>query len=161
MSRLDDPPESGRRLPRITAAVALVGLLIALGGVFWATRPVRTPMQDCGAAAAFLLDGRVEVRGDPANPPEGVTKAEVEDNNASPCQERSANRARPAAFAMVGGLLLVLVAAAFEGIARAGWRAERRGRLAADAERHAGEVPATGDVPSPAAVDDESVGPLA
>ena len=113
-----------RRLHAVTVVVATVGVLIALVGLVWGTRPLATPTQDCGTAFSFLLEGRIDVFVDPADPPAGVTPSEAEANNAEPCQERSADRAKPAAGVVVGGTVLAAVAAAVDGGAR-GWRRYR------------------------------------
>jgi hypothetical protein len=117
-----EPAEPGTRFVRVTAAVAVIGLLLAVAGIWLATRPVSTPVQDCGAAAAFLLDGRVNVHADPESPPEGLTAAEVEDNNERPCQERAANQAAPGAVLIVVGTLIGLGAGLVEALARWRWR---------------------------------------
>lgn len=112
---------------RVPAIVAAFGLVIVLGGVFQATRTVETPLQDCGVAAAFLIDGRMNVVADPSNPPDGHTSADVRSNNDKPCQERAANQARPGAVAIVVGLFVISVAALSEVVFR---RRLRRRRLA-------------------------------
>ncbi|MCU1496191.1 MAG: hypothetical protein JWM47_144 [Acidimicrobiales bacterium] len=99
----------GRRAVKITAAVALAGIVLAALGIFLATRPVHTPTQDCGTAGGFLLRGGVNEFVDPADPPEGTTAAEARDNNATPCQERAANQVRPAGALVVGGTAVALV----------------------------------------------------
>jgi len=99
----------------ITVVVAALGLLVALGGIWWGTRPLSTPVQDCGTSFSFLLDGRLNVFvQDPANPPEGITTEEAQANNADPCQERAANRARPAGALAIGGTLVGAAAAAVD-----------------------------------------------
>ncbi len=97
---------------RITAAVALLGVLVALVGLGLGLRPLATPTQDCGTAATFLLQGLPNEYVDPSNPPEGITRAEAEANNAEPCQERAGNRALPAGVLVVGGVTLVGVGGA-------------------------------------------------
>lgn len=115
-----DPPIS----LRITATIGFVGLLIALTGLFLLSRPVRTPTQDCGTVGAFLLDGRTNRLVDPNDPPPGVTEDQARDNNAHPCQERAANRARPAAAALVAGTSITIVA----GLTEVGFRWRLRTR---------------------------------
>lgn len=100
-----------RRLHLVTVAVATVAVVVALVGLVWGTRPLQTPTQDCGTSFSFLLDGRVDEFVDPANPPAGITAADAEANNAEPCQERAADRARPAGALVVGGTLLAATAA--------------------------------------------------
>lgn len=127
-----DAPSARRRraLARTTAIAALVGAIAVVVGVALASRPVRTPLQDCGAAAAFLLDGRTNVYADPDEPPAGLTPAEVRANNDEPCQERAANRARPAAVLVSAGVVAIGVAALVEALARWRWRVLlRRSRL--------------------------------
>ena len=99
---------------RVTAIVALIGVLVAVAAIIYAGRPLRTPTQDCGTAATFLIDGRVNVFLDPARPPEGVTAKDIAANAARPCQERAADRALPAGIATVAGTLVALVALAVE-----------------------------------------------
>ena len=102
-------PEVARRRPlavTVTAWVALLGLVVAAVGAVVLLLPLSTPTQNCGTSAGFLLDGRVNVFVDPEAPPAGITKADALDNNAKPCQERAANRARPAGIAVVGGALI-------------------------------------------------------
>ncbi len=106
------------RAVRATAVIALLGVLVALAGAALAALPLRTPTQDCGTALTFLLDGRMNQFVDPASPPAGTTRAEAEANNAEPCQERAANRARPAGALLVGGTLVALVALAVEVVVR-------------------------------------------
>ncbi len=109
----------GRRpVVRIPAAVALVGVLVAVIGLASATRPLRSPTQDCGTALTYLVQGRVDEFVDPADPPTGVTRAEAEANNAHPCQERAGDRALPAGIAVAGGTAVALVAAVGEGVLR-------------------------------------------
>jgi len=100
--------------------------VLAAVGLFVATRTVRTPLQDCGAAAAFLLDGRVDVVGDPDAPPAGATRADVVDNNGRRCQERAADQARPGALLILVGTGLGLAAAGAEALVRWRWRRRRR-----------------------------------
>ncbi len=107
-------PLRGARAVRVTAIVALVGVLLALLGLGIGALPLQTQTQDCGTAASFLLDGRLNQLVDPANPPKAVTAAEAKANNAKPCQERAANRAWPAGILVVGGTLLALVALVVE-----------------------------------------------
>lgn len=108
----------GARLVRATAALSLVGVLVALLGIGLALRPLSTPTQDCGTAASFLLQGRANEFVDPSNPPEGITAAQAEANNAEPCQERAGNRALPAGALVVGGTVLGLVAVLVESVTR-------------------------------------------
>lgn len=103
-------PIPGSRAVRVTAIVALVGVLVALLGLFLGTRPLTTPTQDCGTPATFLLRGKQNVFVDPGNPPQGTTKAEAKANNDTPCQERAFNRALPAGILLVGGTLVALIA---------------------------------------------------
>lgn len=118
-------PETPAAL-RITAIVGFLGLLLVLGGLFLLSRPVRTPVQDCGAAGAFLLDGRMNRFVDPADPPAGVSETDAIDNNTHPCQERAANRARPAAVILVIGTSITVVAGLTEVGLR--WRLRNRRR---------------------------------
>lgn len=123
----DQSDVSTPRSLRVTAIVAFIGFLLVVWGLVVVSRPVRTPLQDCGSPAAFLIDGRVHRWVDPSDPPEGVTEAEIAEHDAHPCQERAANRARPAALALIAGLIVIGGAAATEAILR--WRL--RGRSSA------------------------------
>ncbi len=124
----DDPRHAlRRRRAQVTAAVALVGILVSLIGLGLLVRPLATPVQDCGTAASFLLRGGTDVLVDDEHPPRGVTRAEARANNASPCQERAANRARPAATLVVLGVLVALLALMVELVMRVRWhRADTR-----------------------------------
>lgn len=144
------PPLRGTRVPgarlvRITAAVALLGVLVALVGLGLGLRPLATPTQDCGTAATFLLQGRPNEYVDPSNPPEGITSAEAEANNAEPCQERAGNRALPAGLLLVGGITVAVVALLVEGAARFRLHRTANRKLDHDAERRTdtGEVVTT------------------
>lgn len=112
--------------------IAAAGILLALLGTWIAVQRVETPLQDCGVAAAYLLDGRVDVYGDPDDPPAGRTAAEVIDNNERPCQERAANQARPGAILVVAGTGVALLAALVEVLLRWRWRARTRNSLRAE-----------------------------
>jgi hypothetical protein len=128
------PREPGARVVRVTAVVALVGVLLALVGLGLGLQPLATPTQDCGTAATFLLQGRVNEYVNPADPPPGITRAEAEANNAEPCQERAGNRALPAGALLVGGTLLAAVAVLVEAAVRFRLHRARNRRLAADLE---------------------------
>lgn len=110
---------------RATPIIALVGLLPLLLGLFTLTRTVSTPLQRCGSVGAFLLEGRTALRVDPDDPPEGATEAQIRDHRAHPCQERAANRARPAATGIVLGLAIITIA----GLTETGIRWSLRARL--------------------------------
>jgi hypothetical protein len=128
------PREPGARLVRVTAVVALVSVLLALVGLGLGLRPLATPTQDCGTAATFLLQGRVNEYVNPADPPSGITRAEAEANNAEPCQERAGNRALPAGVLLVGGTLVAAVAVLVESVVRFRLHRASNRRLAADPE---------------------------
>lgn len=113
---------------RLTPVFALMGVLLALGGIALAARPLHTETQDCGSAGSFLLDGGVNEFVDPANPPTGVTSAEAKANNIQPCQERAANRGWPAGILVVGGTLAALIALIVEAIARTTFGRQRTRR---------------------------------
>ncbi len=110
------PP--GAKLVRATAIMGFLGVLVALAGLAVGLRPLSTPTQDCGTAASFLLRGKVNVYVDPSDPPKGTTRAEAEANNAEPCQERAANRAKPAGALVVGGTLVGVIALLVEWVVR-------------------------------------------
>lgn len=111
---------------RITAGLAIVGVLLAAFGLYRATRTVETPVQDCGVAAAFILDGRVNEFADPDEPPAGLTAAQVRDNNDDPCQERAADQAGPGALLIVTGTAVGLGAVVVEALFRWRWRRRRQ-----------------------------------
>ena len=110
------PPRAG--ILRGTAVVAAIGLVVALAGLGILGLPVHTPLQDCGTSITYLLDGRVDVAGDPAHPPAGATKADVLANNAKMCRPRVADRAKVAAPLLLGGLLVVIATAGVEASVR-------------------------------------------
>lgn len=144
----DLPPVAAPPRPpatvRVTAWVALAGLVVAALGIVVLLRPLRTPIQDCGTAAGFLLDGRVDLVANPDDPPPGTTRADVLDNNAERCQERAANRARSAIVVVVVGALIGLTAVLVEAVVRWRWRsAIRRSYLAGTAPPSDEAAPAT------------------
>lgn len=110
-------PVAGRTLA-VTAVVATVGVVVALIGLGLLLRPLRSPTQDCGTAISYLLEGRVDILVDPADPPRGVTAAEARANNAKTCQARAGDRAKPAGALVVGGTGLAGAAAAVDGSVR-------------------------------------------
>lgn len=110
---------------RTTAIVATVAVAIALLGLGLMLRPVQSPVQDCGTALAFLLDGRTDVFVDPADPPPGLTAEEVQASNERPCRPRALDTARPGAIAFFGGVLVATAAALTEAGIRT-WRWYRR-----------------------------------
>lgn len=138
------PPRRGPRLVRIAPIVALVGLALAAAGFVVGLRPLRTPVQDCGTAFGFLLDGRVEEFGDPANPPAGLTRAEVEEANANPCQERAAHRALPGLVLLLAGGAISLGAV----LAEVAWRFVHRRRAVPAAPAAATDEPLAAPPPS-------------
>jgi hypothetical protein len=105
--------------------VATIGAVVALVGIVVMLRPVSTPVQDCGTALGFLLDGGVNEFADPANPPAGLTAAQVTANNTRPCRERVADTARPGLALFLAGTLTATAAAITEVSVR-GWRWHRR-----------------------------------
>lgn len=115
-----------------TAVVATVGVVVALVGLALLARPVSTPVQDCGTAMAFLLDGRTNVVADPANPPAGISAAQARSNNERPCRARVADTARPGAIALAAGTVTAIgalgVEASIRGLDR--YRRRRRRRAA-------------------------------
>ncbi|MCB0971190.1 MAG: hypothetical protein KDA97_06685 [Acidimicrobiales bacterium] len=120
---------------RATAIVATVGVVVAIAGLLLLLRPVTTPVQDCGTALGFLLDGRTNTFADPADPPDGLTEAEVTDNNERPCRVRVADTARPGAIAFVAGMALAIVALLVEAVARGSSWLRRRARARRDRAR--------------------------
>ena len=124
----DDPTfPRRRRVARVVGAVAFGAIIIALLGVALLLRPLATPVQDCGTAASFLLRGGANQYADPDRPPKGVTRDEALANNANPCQEQAANRARPAMVLVLGGVLTAVVALVVEWVLRIRWhRADTR-----------------------------------
>lgn len=116
------PAAEPRLLGRVTvagAALSLVGFAVAL---VLLVLPVRVPeVQDCGTAAGFLLDGRIDTVPDA----EGrildaggsvVTLADdvAETARRAPCSSRVADRAVPAAVLVATSTLLGLVALSVE-----------------------------------------------
>jgi hypothetical protein len=114
-------PAPVRRLPLVTVVVATLGVVVALVGLVWGTRPLATETQDCGTAFSFLLDGEVDVYVSIESPPAGITPAEAAANNARPCQERAAERALPAGGLVLAGTLTAALAAAVD-LGVRGWR---------------------------------------
>lgn len=114
------PPQGGRdRAPlRVPAVVTVVGLVVAAVGAVIGFWPLSTPTQDCGTAASFMIQGRVNVFVNPDNPPEGITPDEARANNAEPCQERAANRGLIALALVVGGALAGVVSVITEATIR-------------------------------------------
>lgn len=124
----DEPPArpGSTGLTRATAIIATIGVVVALLGIGLLLRPVETPTQDCGTALGFLLDGRVNELVSETDPPKGITPAEAKANNASPCRDRVADAAKPAAVLFGAGLVAALGATIVELVVRfAAWR--RRG----------------------------------
>lgn len=114
-------------LLRVTAVVAIIGVVVSLIGLAMMLRPVTTPVQDCGTALGFILDGRTDVYADLDDLPPGVTEAEAKANDRNPCRERVADQLRPAAVVFSSGLLVALGASAVELVARfIGWMRRRR-----------------------------------
>lgn len=117
-------PPSRRGVLSFTAPLATLGVLAALVGVVLLALPVHSPLQDCGSSFGFLIDGRSDLFGDPAAPPKGASRADVEATNARPCRPRVATRAKPAAFLIPGGVVAGVGAATTEVAVR--WRRSRR-----------------------------------
>ena len=137
------PPRPGPRprphgVLRWTALVATVGVVVALVGVGVLALPVHSPLQDCGSTFSFLYDGRTDVMGDPANPPKGHTRAEVEATNRTPCRPRVADRAQVAGGLLLSGLLVAVVASGVEMTVRLGSQRGQRRR-----SRHSPNAPST------------------
>ncbi len=113
------PPGLAGRIAVVVAGVALLGYLVA--GIVLAV-PVRTPqVQDCGAPAAYLLDGRVDRLPDDEDRilgPDGEVVTLDEDVAAAarstPCRDRVADRAVPAAILIVAATVVGVVAFALE-----------------------------------------------
>ena len=112
---------------RATAVIATIGVVVALLGLGLLFLPVQTPTQDCGTSIGFLLDGRVDELVNPDDPPKGITAAEARANNAEPCRDRVADRAKPAAVLFGAGMVAALGAAGTEvAIRTTGWLRRRR-----------------------------------
>lgn len=116
------PPRTG--VLRGTALVATLAVAVALAGVGMLLLPIATPAVDCGTAYSYLYDGRFDQVLDPAAPPEGVTRAEAEANNAEPCHDLVVAKARPGGLMTFGGTFVALVVVVVEGVVRLGawWR---------------------------------------
>ena len=118
-------------LLRATAVIATVGVVVALIGLVLLVRPVSTPTQDCGTSLAFLLGGRVDQFVSETDPPKGITPAEAKANNARPCRERVAERAKPAGVLIASGLLAAIIAVTIEVAVRGtAWWRRRQGPAA-------------------------------
>lgn len=132
------PAEPSRSAPhglvRATAAIATVGVVVALVGLALLLRPVSTPTQDCGTALGFLLDGRVNEMVSVTDPPDGITQAAAAANQARPCRTRVVDQAAPALVLFGAGLVAAVGAALVEITVRSiGWyRRRAEGRAAAD-----------------------------
>ena len=118
-----DLPRPTRRWPdrviSVTPVFAAIALALILIGAVVLSIPVENPkVQDCGAPVVFVLSGRPDVLVDPDNPPDGLTKAEAEAANDQRCQARVAERAVPGGILVAAGLLIGLVAAVVEWLAR-------------------------------------------
>ena len=130
-SPADPAPAPPRGLLRVTPIVATVGVVVALVGLLLLLRPVTTPTQDCGTALGFLLDGRVNEIASVEDPPEGITPAEAKANKERPCRVRVVDQATPALIAFGAGLLVAVVAALTEIVARSiGWFGRRQAQRA-------------------------------
>jgi hypothetical protein len=105
--------------------IATIGVVVALLGIGILLLPVSTPTQDCGTSIGYLLDGRVDQFVSKDDPPTGITPAEAKANNANPCRDRVADRAKPAAVLIGVGLLVALGAALAETVIRLVRRAKR------------------------------------
>ena len=145
-----DTRPAPRGLLRATAAIATVGVIVALLGVVVLLRPVTTPTQDCGTSLAFLLEGRVNELVSESDPPQGVTPAEAKANNTEPCRDRVAERTKPAAVLFGAGLIAAVGAAVVETVLRStAWFLRRRDRRSSD--------PRSGAAPiTPLVTDDET-----
>jgi hypothetical protein len=133
------------RTVRITAIVALTGVVAALLALGYTALPLRSPTQDCGTALTFLLDGRVDEFVDPNAPDDEFTTEEAVANNTRPCQERAAGRARRAGVPFVGGIVAAVSSLVVEQVVRYRFRARTRRAWIA---RHR-TVPPTPPVPPP------------
>lgn len=121
---MDSPtlePTIAGRVARGLAAASIAAYLVA--AVLF-TLPVETPgVQDCGAPAAYLVDGRVDTIPDPegrvrvedADAPDGFEVVTLDPEVAEtareePCQERVASRAVPAGILVVVATVVGLAA---------------------------------------------------
>lgn len=123
-------------LGRTSVALAAVALVCFLVALVLAALPVRTPgVQDCGAPAAYLAAGRLDVVPDAQNRilgPDGEPRTLDEETARTardqPCRQRVADRAVPAGGLVLVGTLLGLTAFALEFLVvrpprRRAWRA--------------------------------------
>lgn len=136
------------RTVRITAIVALTGVVAAVLALGYTALPLRTPTQDCGTALTFLLDGGVDEFADPNAPDDGSTTEEAVANNTRPCQERAAGRARRAGVPFVGGIVAAVAALVMEQVVRYRFRARTR-RTWITRHRTMPPTPPTPPVPPP------------
>jgi len=142
---VDAPAAPRRRWPdrviSVTPVFAAIALVLIVAGAIVLAIPVENPkVQDCGAPAAFVLTGRPDVFVDPTNPPTGLTAAQARSANGNRCQERVAARAVPGGILAATGLVIGVVAAIVEWLARV---ARRRDALVVSA------LPAAGPPPAP------------
>lgn len=141
-----DPAPHRRRWPdrviSTTPVFAALALALIVAGAIVLSIPVENPkVQDCGAPVVFVLTGRPDVFVDPTNPPKGMTEAQAEAANADRCQSRVADRAVPGGILVAAGLVIGLLAAIVEWLARI---ARRRDDVALSAA-----VTAPGGTPPP------------
>jgi hypothetical protein len=109
-------------LGRIATVVAGLSLLAYLVAAILLAVPVETPeVQDCGAPGAYLLAGRLDripdQEGRILGPDDEVITLDEDvaaEARATPCQDRVADRAVPAALLLVGATALGVAAFAVE-----------------------------------------------
>ena len=109
-------------LGRIAVVVAGLSLLAYLVAGIVLVAPVETPgVQDCGAPGAYLLAGRVDripdADGRILGPDDEVVTLDADvaaEARATPCQDRVADRAVPAAILLVVATVLGVAAFAVE-----------------------------------------------
>ena len=119
------------RVISATPVAAAVALILIVAGAIVLAIPVENPkVQDCGAPVAFVLTGRPDVYVDPTSPPKGLTEAQARAANANRCQERVAARAVPGGILVTAGLVIGIVAAVVEWLARAARRRDDVARIA-------------------------------
>lgn len=124
------PPRWPPNAIRASTVIAWVALAAFMAGVVLFLLPVRNryhgrTLQDCGAPAAFLKDGRTSAIVSSDSPPKFIPKADVHDINAHQCSDLVAGRAVPGAILLVSTFGLGLVAFVLAWVGR---RAERRAR---------------------------------
>lgn len=126
----DAPPRWPRNAIGVSTVVAWIAVAAFVAGVVLFLIPVRNryhghTLQDCGAPAAFLKDGRTSAIVSSSSPPKFIAKTDVDEINAHQCSALVADRAVPGGILLVSTFGLGLIAVM---LAWVGHRAEYRAR---------------------------------